>query len=97
MPNRPVSQQVQKDWKGLADIFVKLLGGSAACQQAATYLRALANNELPTEEPPDLPWHSHEAAVEIMPQPQQEPHPVVLATLSPSVALRAVWRRPRAG
>jgi len=50
-----------------------------------------------TEEPPDLPWHSHEAAVEIMPQPQQEPHPVVLATLSPSVALRAVWRRPRAG
>ena len=95
LPYRAVSQKTTDDWKALPAIFEKLLGGSPTTQRAAAYLRALANCQLPADEPPALPWHDSGAVVEVMPQPRMEPHPVVLATLCPSVALRAVWRRGR--
>ena len=95
LPYRAVSQKTTDDWKALAAIFERLLGGSPTTQRAAAYLRALADCRLPADQPPALPWHDSGAVVEVMPQPRMEPHPVVLATLCPSVALRAVWRRGR--
>ena len=95
MPCRAVSQKTTDDWRALAAVFEKLLGGAPTCRKAASYLRALADCQLPAEAPPLLPWHDAPPVVEVMPQARMEPHPVVLATLCPSVALRAVWRRGR--
>lgn len=93
MPFRPVAPQTAKQWRDLAAIFVRLLGGSASSQQASSYLNNLASCQLPADEPPRLEWHEEDGPVQVMPQAREEPHPVVLATLCPSVALRAVWKR----
>ena len=93
MPFRPVGPDTRKHWKDLAQIFVRLLGGSASSQQASAYLTSLADCTLPADEPPALVWHEQNGPVHVMPQAREEPHPVVLATLCPSVPLRAVWKR----
>ena len=93
MAIRPVNPKVQKDWRDLAGIFVCLLGGNPTSQQAAAYLTSMANGTLPANELPRLRWHEEGNPVYVMPQAREEPHPVVLATLCPSVALRAVWKR----
>lgn len=95
IPTRPVAPNTRRQWKDLAQIFVRLLGGNASCQQAANYLNALADDRLPAEEVIPLTWHEEASVIEVMPIAREEPHPVVLATLSPSVPLRAVWRRRR--
>lgn len=94
MPGREVNQSTKADWVQLAGIFERLHGGSAASQKAAAYLRGLASNTLPTDEVLPLPWHSSDE-IQIMPQAREEPHACVLAVLSPSIPLRAVWRRGR--
>ena len=90
-----MSADVRKDWKALATIFDNLLGGSALSQQAAAYLRGLANGTLPQNPILPLPWHSSPAPPQLLHIAREEPHPVVLAALSPSVPLRAVWKRGR--
>ena len=95
MPYRAVSSKTLADWKDLARIFEQLLGGTASSRRAAEYLNNLADCRLPANEPPPLPWHEQPVVVEVMPQAREEPHPVVLAALCPSVALRATWRRGR--
>lgn len=90
---KTVAPAVRQNWKDLARVFVQLLGGNPSCQQAASYLRALAEDSLPAEDLVPLSWHEEASVIEVMPMAQEEPHPVVLATLSPSVPLRAVWRR----
>ena len=95
IPTRPVAPNTRRQWKDLAQIFVRLLGGNASCQQAANYLNALADDTLPAEEVIPLTWHEEASVIEVLPIAREEPHPVVLATLSPSVPLRAVWRRRR--
>lgn len=67
----------------------------ATGQAAAVYLRALAANTLPTNELIPLPFHMEDVVEEMMPQPEMDPHPCVVAVLSPTVPLRAVWRRRR--
>ena len=93
MAIRPVNPKVQKDWRDLAGIFVRLLGGNPTSQQAAAYLTSMANGTLHANELPRLRCHEEGNPVYVMPQAREEPHPVVLATLCPSVALRAVWKR----
>ena len=95
MPFRPVKPAAVSDWRSLADIFERILGGSEASRRAAAYLRDLANNTLPDEGLLPLAWHEADFEVEAMPQQQELPHPCVLAVLAPSVPLRAVWRRGR--
>ena len=95
IPTRPVAPNTRRQWKDLAQVFVRLLGGNPSCQQAANYLNALADDRLPAEEVSPLTWHEEASVIEVMPIAREEPHPVVLATLSPSVPLRAVWRRRR--
>lgn len=86
---------VTNDWNELARLFSNLLGGSETSQRAAAYLRALASNQLPQGNLSPLEWHNEDSPVQIVLQARQEPHPVVLAALSPSIPLRAVWRRGR--
>ena len=92
---KQLNPKVLKDWRDLAAAFRTLLGGSNVCQQAANYLIALANNQLPLGALHPLTWHQENSPVQVVLQARQEPHPVVLATLVPSVPLRAVWRRHR--
>lgn len=94
MPGRQVPRETQDDWRQLASIFDELLGGSIVSQQAARYLRNLANNTLPQNEFIPLPWHES-GDVDVLPRAREEPHPCVLAVLCPSAPLRAVWRRGR--
>lgn len=94
MPGREVPQTTKADWVQLAGIFERLHGGSDVSQRAAAYLRGLASNTLPVDELLPLPWHSSDE-IQVMPQARQEPHACVLAVLSPSIPLRAVWRRRR--
>lgn len=95
MPFRALKGEKIQQWKDLAAVFERLLGGTPNSRKAAEYLRALADCRLPADAPPPLPWHEAPPEVEIMPQARQEPHPVVLAAMCPSVALRAVWKRAR--
>ena len=95
MPYRNVHSKLVQEWKDLAAVFDRMLGGSPASQKGAAFLRALASNTLPANELIPLPWHESDCLVQVMPNAREEPHPVVLATLCPSVALRAVWRRRR--
>lgn len=94
MPGREVPQSTRADWVQLAGIFDRIHGGSNVSQKAAAYLRGLASNTLPTDEVLPLPWHSSDE-IQVMPQAREEPHACVLAVLSPSIPLRAVWRRGR--
>eukprot|EP00435_Cladocopium_sp_Y103_P054448 s717_g17.t1 len=66
LPYRAVSQKAADDWKALASVFERLLGGSPTTQRAAAYLRALADCRLPAEEPPALPGHDSGAVVEVL-------------------------------
>ena len=86
---------VTSDWNELARLFSNLLGGSETSQRAAAYLRALASNELPPGNLSPLAWRNEDSPVQIILQAREEPHPVVLAALSPSIPLRAVWKRGR--
>lgn len=93
MPYRRLNPEKLSQWRELANVFDKLLGGTESSRQASAYLRALADGQLRADDPPPLPWHDAPPTIEVMPQAREEPHAVVLATLCPSVALRAVWRR----
>ena len=95
MPMKQPKPAVTADWNELARLFTNLLGGSEASQRAAAYLRALASDQLPPGNLLPLVWHNEDSPVQIVLQARQEPHPVVLAALSPSIPLRAVWRRGR--
>lgn len=95
MPYRPVADKTAQDWKALADIFENLLGGNALTRHAAKYLRDLANNALAAHDLTPLPWHESGGDLRLVPEVEMDPHPVVLAVLSPSVPLRAVWHRRR--
>lgn len=95
MPMKEPKPAVTNDWNELARLFSNLLGGSETSQRAAAYLRALASNQLPPGNLSPLEWHNEDSPVQIVLQARQEPHPVVLAALSPSIPLRAVWRRGR--
>lgn len=95
MPPRPLPDKLVSGWRELARIFRTLLGGAESCVQAANYLEALANNQLPTHDLLPLRWLEGQAPVEVLPGERAEMHPCVLAVLSPSVPLRAVWRRGR--
>lgn len=95
MPYRAVGAKSLQDWRELAIIFEQLFGGTPNGRKAGAYLRNLADCSLPVNELPHLRWHEEAPVIEVMPQARQEPHPVVLATLAPSVPLRAVWRRGR--
>ena len=81
-----------------ADVWVKLASVLEASygadyQPAADYLRALARGTIGNDqELADLPWHANAGAVDPLPS-AYEPHPSVLAAISPSVPLRAIWRR----
>lgn len=92
MPDRQIASTLADGWRDLANIFENLLGGSAASRRAAEYLRALAAHRLPPNAIPRLAWHASPPPPQVI-VAREEPHPVVLATLSPSVPLRAVWRR----
>lgn len=94
MPKRDVPQTTLDDWLQLARIFDTLHGGSEVSQRASLYLRGLASNTLPMGELLPLPWHA-DHDIEVMPQAREEPHACVLAVLSPSIPLRAVWKRGR--
>ena len=94
MPKRDLPAATVDDWKQLAHIFEQLQGGSEVSRQASMYLRGLAANTLPDDGLLPLVWHTS-TEIELMPQAREEPHPCVLAVLSPSVPLRAVWRRGR--
>lgn len=85
---------MRQEWLKLADIFDRLLGGTAVSQQAARYLRGLARGELPENSLTPLAWHE-DAEMEVMPLARPDPHPCVVAVLCPSIPLRAVWRRQR--
>ena len=90
MPYQAVSEKTIEDWRALARVFERLLGGTPTTRKAAQYLKDLAACQLPPNEPPPLPWHNADPVVEVMPQPRADPHQVVLATLCPSLPLRAV-------
>ena len=92
MPDRQLAPIAINGWLQLADLFENVLGGSSTSRQAAAYLRGLARQTLPANSIPPLPWHSNPSPPEVV-VAREEPHPVVLATLSPSVPLRAVWKR----
>lgn len=93
MPYRRLNPEKLSQWRDLANVFDKLLGGTESSRQASAYLRALADGRLSADDPPPLTWHDAPSTIQVMPQAREEPHAVVLATLCPSVALRAVWRR----
>lgn len=95
MPLKELNSKVLTDWKDLAAAFRTLLGGSETGMQAADYLIALATNRLPLGDLHPFTWHRQNNPAQVVLQARQEPHPVVLATLVPSVPLRAVWRRRR--
>ncbi|CAK9067404.1 Uncharacterized protein SCF082_LOCUS34123 [Durusdinium trenchii] len=59
----------------------------ATGQAAAVYLRALAANTLPTNELIPLPFHMEDVVEEMMPQPEMDPHPCVVAVLSPTAKI----------
>ena len=44
-----------------------------------------------------LPFHTSAEMMPAVPAPEYQPHEVVLGVLAPTVPLRAVWRRRRAG
>lgn len=94
MPDRELPATVKDGWKSLANLFENILGGSESSRKAASYLRALANAQLPPNEIPPLRWHADPLPPQVVVEAREEPpHPVVLATLSPSIPLRAVWKR----
>ena len=95
MASRPLKDSVTRGWRELAALFENLLGGSANTRQAAAYLRGLAGNNLPVHPLHPLPWLEEHVNEQVAVQVRMEPHPCVLAVLSPSVPLRAVWRRGR--
>jgi len=75
----------------LADAVVKSYGPEY--QRASTYLRELAAHRLGRDVPlTPLPWHAAAFPAD-GPAAPYEPHPCVQAVLTPSVPLRAVWRR----
>lgn len=95
MRQKDVPPSLTQNWKDLASVFENLLGGSDATRRASSYLRALANGTLPENNVPPLTWHLDPGPPDVAPIAREEPHPVVLATLSPSAPLRSVWRRSR--
>ena len=74
MPYQAVSEKTIEDWRALARVFERLLGGTPTTRKAAQYLKDLAACQLPPNEPPPLPWHNADPVVEVMPQPRAEPH-----------------------
>lgn len=92
MPLRPIPRQKAEGWRELACMFENLCGGTSATVRAAKYLRDLANGQLQRNVLHPLPFLEEESPVDIL-VARQEPHPVVAAVLSPSIPLRAVWRR----
>ena len=81
------------DWMGLASVLQKHYGDKY--QSAASYLRDLARGNVGRHTSlASLPWHEGTALGAFAAAGgHYEPHECVLAALSPSVPLRAVWRR----
>lgn len=81
------------DWNRLAAVLERHYGDKY--RAAACYLRDLASQTIGHHTPlAGLPWHEG-AVLGALPDDarEYEPHDCVLAALSPSVPLRAIWRR----
>ena len=96
-PSRDISDKVKQGWIDLGNTFESLHGGNEHVRRAAQYLRDLARNNLPKEVLAPLPFHTSAEMMPAVPAPEYQPHEVVLGVLAPTVPLRAVWRRRRAG
>ena len=78
------------DWQKLASIVEARYGPQY--MDAARYLRALSCQSAELQLTP-LPWHAAAIDLRALSGQPYEPNEAVLAALSPSLPLRAIWRR----
>jgi hypothetical protein len=89
---RRAAGDVKWDWVKLANALVASYG--AVYQGAADYLKALADGSAAIRAVlRPLPWHSVVECAPIVGPSSFVPSELVLAAISPSIPLRAIWRR----